>query len=174
MSDQIYAALIAGSVGLLSVAVTVLLGGIAAARVAGQLTRSVKISEFRVKWIEELRTEIASFVGAAHRWIRLYEEFNDLTDQAAKVDFEKKEVRPVQNEAMVILYRIRMRINPLDNSPTKAEDDSFLRALQELLNPGNFPNGESMWMRAADNTVEIARRILKREWDETKNPKTKT
>lgn len=66
-----------------------------------------------------------------------------------------------------------MRINPLDNSPTKTDDDVFLNALLDLLNPGKYPGGESSWISAANDTVELARKILKREWEETKKPRTK-
>lgn len=165
--------LLTAFVTFVTTALTLFFGGKAAARVAGDLSRAIKISEFRVKWIEELRSEIANFVGVAHRWIRLFEEFNDLTDQGAKAKFEKEQVRPVQNEALVILYRIRMRINPRNDSPTKTEDDSFLQALLDLLNPGKFPQGEPSWISSANETVELARKILKREWEETKKPKPK-
>ena len=165
-------------VALLTTGLTLFFGGKAAAKVAGGWSRAVKISEFRQKWIEELRADISLFVGAAHRWIRLYEDYNDLPglDPAARIAFEQERVRPVQNEAIVILYRIRMRINPLEGSPTKAEDDEFLSALQSLLNPGKIDprSPEASWMSLADAAVERARRILKREWEETKHPNGKT
>ena len=143
--------------------------------VAGDLSRAVKISEFRQKWIEELRSDIAAFVGKAHLWIRLWEDYNSLPelDPQARIDFERDKVRPVQNEAFVILYRIRMRINPLDSSPTKADDDKLLQALLDLIDPKKLDprQFETSWVKQADATVEKARQILKREWEETKNPK---
>jgi hypothetical protein len=164
--------ILTGPVTVITTLLTLVGGGIAAALVAGRLSRAVKISEFRQKWIDELRADIASFVGAAHRWIRIYEEYNAISTVADKPKFESEKVRSVQNEAYVILYRIRMRINPRDDSPTKAEDDLFLKSLGDLLNPGklNPDSFESSWIKLADAVVEQGREILKREWEETKHP----
>lgn len=66
----------------------ILLGGVVAGVLAqvisGRLSRSVKISEFRQKWIDSLRDDVAAYVGATHKWVRKYEEVNVI------VEFEKK------------------------------------------------------------------------------------
>jgi hypothetical protein len=164
--------IITGLVTVITTLLTLVGGGIAAAFVAGRLSRAVKISEFREKWIDELRADIARFVGAAHRWIRIYEEYNAVSAIADKPKFESEKVRPVQNEAYVILYRIRMRINPRDDSPTKTEDDLFLKSLGDLLDPSklNPDSFESSWIKLAHAVVEQGRKILKREWEEAKHP----
>ncbi len=67
----------------------ILLGGVVAGVLAqvisGRLSRSVKISEFRQKWIDSLRDDVAAYVGATHRWVRKYEDIN------ATVEFEEKD-----------------------------------------------------------------------------------
>ena len=154
-------------------AVTILLGSaVAAAIIAGAISHTTKISEFRQTWIDKLRQDIADYVGAAHRWIRKYEELNDLDDQAEKAVKESSELFPIANQARVILWRIRLRFNPRDNQ-YKAQDDAFLRSLLDLLDPGKLPptqQTEAAWIGIADSAVEQAREILKREWEVTKYP----
>jgi hypothetical protein len=87
---------------------------------------------------------------------------------------DRDELLPVQNEALVILSRIKLRINPNKN-PYKKEDDAFLLALEKLLDPGKLPpidpaTIEVSWRNAAEEAIELARRILKREWEVTKQP----
>jgi hypothetical protein len=148
---------------------------IAAATIAGRLSRAIKISEFRQKWIDDLRADIANFVGASHRWIRAYDDYNNTVPPDEKPKFENKKLRPIQNEAYVILYRIRLRINPrpLDENPTKIEDDRFLQSLLGLLDPGKIDptsSFEASWIKLADSAVDQGREILKREWDVAKRP----
>ncbi len=56
----------------------IVLGGAVAAVIATIITsrtsRSIKISEFRQAWINELRKDLADYIGAAHRWVRKYEQ----------------------------------------------------------------------------------------------------
>jgi hypothetical protein len=65
---------------------------------------------------------------------------------------------------MVILWRIKLRINPEQN-PYKQEDEEFLQSLDDLLNPGK---AVSSWRSLADTAVEKSRKLLKREWEVTK------
>jgi hypothetical protein len=155
-------------------AVALVFGGVGAAVAANfisaRLARAIKISEFRQKWIDELRSDIAGFVGASHRWVRAYEDYNEIEDLSLKPQFEQDKIRPIQNEAYVILFRIRMRINPLLTSPTKERDDKFLQSLNDLLNPGAVDpeSFESSWFKLADAAVEKGRIVLKEEWDVAK------
>lgn len=160
---------------VLTTAIWGVISAVSAAAVAGRLTRSVKISEFRQNWIIELRKDIADYVGAAWKWFRSYEELNDILDNDKKIKMEREKLFPIANEARVILWRIRMRINPRGNNPNKAQDDRFLNGLDDLLNPGKLDerNLEASWVRLADDAVEQAREILKREWEVTKTGKSK-
>jgi hypothetical protein len=135
---------------------------------AAWITHSAKISEFRSTWINELRRDIADYVGAADKWFRKWDELNHLSPDERLVR-ERDELFPITNGARVILWRIRLRINPRENEH-KAEDDALLHNLLELLNPGAIDprNPEVSWLNLADGAVEQAREILKREWEVTK------
>jgi len=155
-----------------------LLGGVVAGVLAqvisGRLSRSVKISEFRQKWIDSLRDDVAAYIGATHKWVRKYEEVNAIVEFEKKGKKEREEFLPLQNDALVILSRIKLRINPLKNR-YKKEDDAFLLALDKLLDLGKLEPSEIStievgWRKAADDAIERARKILKREWEVTKQP----
>ncbi|KRQ09157.1 hypothetical protein AOQ71_21240 [Bradyrhizobium manausense] len=148
--------------------------GILAQVISGRLSRSVKISEFRQKWIDSLRDDVAAYIGATHKWVRKYEEINAIVAFEEKSKKEREEFLPLQNDALVILSRIKLRINPLKNR-YKKEDDAFLRALDKLLDlgklePSETPTIEVGWRKGADDAIELARKILKREWEVTKQP----
>jgi hypothetical protein len=138
--------------------------------ISGLFARNVKISKFRQTWINELRKDVADYIGAAHRWIRKYEQINHLEQNPDRLELERKELLPISNEARVILWRIRLRINPRQDNPDKKQDDAFLKCLDDLLNPGKIPppNLEASWLVLANGAVEKAREILKREWEVTK------
>jgi hypothetical protein len=40
--------------------------GIIAQVISGRISRSVKVSEFRQKWIDALREDVAVYIGATH------------------------------------------------------------------------------------------------------------
>jgi hypothetical protein len=139
--------------------------------IAQWLSRRTKISEFRQAWIDDLRQDIADYVGASQRWFRKWEELNELDglDSSPKRGIrEPKELFPIANEAMIILWRIRLRLNPRENR-YKTQDDQFLACLDDLLNPGKFaPEPRTRWLQLANDAVEKGREILKREWEVTK------
>lgn len=150
----------------------VVVAGAIGAVIAGVLTRELKISEFRQEWINELRKDIADYIGLARKWFRLYEELNDSSlEMAVRAEKERKELFPLANDALVVLWRIKLRFSPRENL-YKQQDERLLQSLLNLIDPGKtgaeIP-GRS-WQRAADETVELAREILKREWEITKRP----
>jgi hypothetical protein len=158
----------------------IVLGGVVAAVIAavisGRVSRSIKISEFRQAWINDLRKDVADYVGAAHEWVRKYEQINVLESdkQEEKMRMEREDLLPIHNKALVILSRIKLRFNPRKN-PYKKDDDEFLSALNNLLNPGKLvPSDvsplETSWLKLSNEAVEAARSILKREWEITKQP----
>jgi len=90
---------------------------VSAAAIAAWVSRAIKISEFRQAWINDLRKDIADYIGAAERWFRKYDELNTLT-APERADREQRELFPIANEARVILWRIKLRFNPrVDNPP---------------------------------------------------------
>jgi len=132
------------------------------------VSHSAKISEFREKWLNELRRDIADFVGAAERVFRKWQEINGLPAEE-KERRERDELFPLANGARVILWRIRLRLNPRPNA-FQADDTAFLASLDQLWNPGLFDprTAETAWLERADVAIEQARELLKREWDVTK------
>ena len=154
----------------LVIALLAAFAAIVAATIAPRISHSIKISEFRQAWINDLRRDIADYLGAAERWFRKYEEINGINaSDPDKGSRERDELFPVANEAKVILRRIRLRFNPKDN-PHKAEDDALLQRLDYMLNPGKCapPQPDVSWEKLANEAVEQARHILKREWEVTK------
>lgn len=139
-----------------------------AALAAAWIAHSAEISEFREKWLDGLRRDTSDYIGAAEIWYRKWDEINDLPNTEKQVR-ERDEVYPIANAASVILWRIRLRINPRENQ-FRAQDEAFLDALGDLLNPGKVDprNRQSSWHKMADEAVEKGREILKREWEVTK------
>lgn len=131
--------------------------------VAAWLTRRTKISEFRQDWINELRADIAAYIGAADRWMTARNELNDASHE------ERQQLAPdadkLSNEARIILHRIELRINPRQNKFEDA-DKEFLSSLWKLLDPSALPG--TGWRTLADNSVRLGRELLKREWEVTK------
>ena len=155
---------------------TVLFGGVLAASAGAWISRSTKISEFRQAWIDNLTKDISEFVGVAERWFRKFDEINGIPD-AEKILRKRDELFPIADEARVILRRIRLRFNPRSNQ-YKTEDDALLKHLADLLNPDLLnpdrlgpDNPEFRWHTLADQAVEHAREVLKREWEVTKRPR---
>lgn len=148
--------------------------GVLAQTISGRVSRSIKISEFRQKWIDALRDDVASYIGATHKWVRKYEEINTIGTLELREQKGREELLPLQNDSLVVLSRIKLRINPQKN-PYKKEDELFLLALDKLLDPGKLAPSETStievgWHRAAADAVDCARKILKREWEVTKQP----
>jgi len=137
--------------------------GVLAAFTAAWISRSVKISEFRQKWIDELRSDIATYLGLAEKWHRKWDEINLLPSEETEKR-EREEAFPIANDAMVVLWRIKLRINPEKNDFQK-QDEEFIQSLVDMLNPGQaFPS----WRALADVAVEKSRKLMKREWEVTK------
>jgi len=155
-------------------ALWVFLTALAVALIAPMIAHAIKLAEFRQAWIDELRKDVAAYLGAARRWARRYEEYERLDRNGASQDIlDKKmdEVATILNEARVIQWRIQMRINPLDNE-SKTEDDLFLKAIADVtdfvqVRPADT-NAHARWNTLANTAVSESRKLLKREWEVTK------
>lgn len=141
----------------------------AGAIIVGWLSRRTKISEFRQAWINELRQDIAAYIGVSERWIRKWDELNCLDSIDERGKRVVAESFPIANEARVIFYRIQLRFNPRKNK-YKADDDAFLNSLEDLLNPSKLlpDQPETSWHILAKKSVNMGRELLKREWEVTK------
>ena len=105
---------VAAIVSALAAIAAAIIAAISAQAAAGQAARisySNKIAEFRQGWINDLREDIADYVGAAELWFRKWEELNSasLEERARR---EASEALPLSVKARTILNRIRLRLNP--------------------------------------------------------------
>ncbi|WP_322628544.1 hypothetical protein [Halothiobacillus sp.] len=142
------------------------LGAVGAAVVASLIARSVKISEFRQAWINELRADISEFISKSDEWIDLYLSFNAENNNEKKAALAPALDR-IKYDAFHVLRRIELRFKPDD-----LEGNALLLALRDLLNPAKLmPDSQyPSWRRLADDTTLKARHLLKEEWEVTKNP----
>lgn len=122
------------------------------------VTSRLKISEFRQRWIDELRSDLADYLAATQRLFRAHIE-----------NKEEWKLFKRGNEASVIFYRIKLRINPNENE-FKEEDDQFLAALERVRSPLGLDQmmAETHWAEASEDILLKGRKLLKREWDRTK------
>jgi hypothetical protein len=88
-----------------------------AAVIVALLARSLKISEFRQAWINDQRKDVADYLGVTQRWFKAWSSGE-----------EEWKLFSMGNEASVIFYRIKMRINPNENK-YKVEDESAMSHL---------------------------------------------
>lgn len=115
------------------------------------------ISNFRQAWINALRDDLAEFFKAL-------EELNYIMRDYLKdsVKFEEKR-REARIAALSIYERIRLRLNKDEGKHIQLENK-----LGEFLNE---PLGEILADRNKINeAVDLARRVLKCEWETTKYP----
>ncbi|QEE26247.1 hypothetical protein CS053_00255 [Rhodanobacter glycinis] len=141
-------------------------GAVGAALAAALIARSVKISEFRQAWINELRADISEFISKSHEWIDLYLNFNAENNNEKKAALAPALDR-IKYDALHVLRRIELRFKPDD-----LEGNVLLLTLRDLLNPAKLtPDSQyPSWRRLADDTTVKARHLLKEEWEVTKNP----
>lgn len=161
----------------MSTIVAIIFGGVLAAIISSWISHKVKVAEFRQAWINDQRADVAEFIGLTHKWVREYDAFRATQANGAPQAPEYERLFKINNDAQVVIARIKMRINPCPN-PDKASDDGFLHSLDELLSPETFPTQtssgstfntfESAWKPKAELAVDEARQLLKREWQVTK------
>ncbi|MDR3462339.1 MAG: hypothetical protein P4L76_08500 [Beijerinckiaceae bacterium] len=135
----------------------VFISAVLVAFIAPMVAHESKIAEFRQNWINELRKDIAEYAGICRKWYRAY---ND--DTSSEEKYKLLEILSV--DATTVLWRIKMRINPLPNRYS-GEDSEFLQKLDQLLLLN--PLGK-IRQDVVDDALESSRLLLKREWEVTK------
>lgn len=143
------------------------LGTAAVAFIAPLFSHGVKLAEFRQAWINDQRKDIAEYVGIARRWVEKWESTNTV---GGRTEEERLVLFGITNEALVILWRIRMRMNPSETNPQFEQDQELLRRLTGLLNPPGPAAGqaENAWRPLAEAAIDQAQLVLKTEWEVTK------
>jgi DNA mismatch repair ATPase MutL len=143
-----------------------------AAVVVGLITREIKISEFRQAWINGLRDELAQFFDKASRWFEAsrYADWEKIRQdrETLKINAVPKELLESEYEALHLLMKIQLRFKPDDEN-----SKDLLEKMENLLATQNFiRNGDPMkdWAKLCDSAIMDGRRLLKTEWETTKNP----
>ncbi|RPA50625.1 hypothetical protein EGC79_11070 [Shewanella vesiculosa] len=123
------------------------------------IAKEQKISEFRQKWIDELRNDIANSLRYAFDC--MYESSNHITDESIErynSSFSKFEFH---------LILIKLRLNPI-------KDEQFILLINntlELVSELNHTNIEINFKKVTESTKLFEKHshaIIKREWEITK------
>lgn len=140
----VVAAFIAGLVGLVSLIIT----------------KEQSVSEFRQKWIDELRRDVADLVG---RVGRLHGEAVSLNPEPRRLWERVREEWPRFHE---VTTRIRLRLNPQEHRPTEGPaTHAALACLRDL--EAIFDSAEPRLDRIPQlvrSFVENSQVILKENW----------
>ena len=144
---------------------------IAIAFISPLITHHIKVSEFRQNWINEQRKDVADYLEASQAWIELFETS---LKKGGATESDRKTLFDLRRKALTVFWRIKMRINPDENS-FKERDQRFLDALYALIaepNQAQMTGGTAYlnerWLPAADSSASQAQRLFKDEWEVTK------
>jgi hypothetical protein len=123
--------------------------------VAAWIGHRVSISNHRQAWINGLRDDIAQFMKELEA---MHYAIDDLWGKAAGGEFEKRR-REVRVAILFVYWRIVLRLNRAEQMhiDLKEKLDALLVVTERV------PNREKV-----EATVDLARCILKREWNVTK------
>lgn len=144
--------------------------GIIAAMITASISRSTKIAEFRQDWINDLRVDIADYLGIASELVRRQSALSTMLLATDRERERSDVIAPLLNRSRVALWKIRLRINPRSNN-FSLEDQAVLDALEALQAPeAGPPLALNDWDEAADQAGLLVREMLKREWEVTKRP----
>jgi hypothetical protein len=150
---------------------------VAATFVAPLFSHGLKLAEFRQAWIFEQRKDIAEYLGLAREWVEAWDKQNGVvaaTDkECEKLKKQRKHLFALADKALMILWRIKMRVSPLTNNPHAAADTEFFARLEALLlPPPPDPRGVSlpkaMWRKLAEGAVAQSQILFKGEREVTR------
>ena len=128
------------------------------------ITKEQKTSEFRQKWIDEIRFDIANLMGCLSqyttKWIVL--ENTGLTD--VRKAFLKDNISII-NEIYVLLYRIELRLNPIKD---KSLID-VLKHIEEMIQSPKKMDHDSLFEDLTGQLKSQSHEMLKKEWTRVKD-----
>ena len=139
-------------------------GAIAAALIAAFIAfigmiiaKENKTSEFRQAWIDNLREDVVSLIGAWRGYLDSKKQSTQLGDQADKVKFDNSiEVKKCAN-------RIKLRLNSTKQNRTEHEEKVFL-IMDEILSNQSIRSPDQTMADLSLNTGIV----LKEEWEKVK------
>jgi len=87
------------------------------------ITKENKTSEFRQKWIDTIRDDIAKLMGSLNQYIVIYIAENPIT-QEEKTEYLKRNIQNL-NEISTLIHSIKLKLNP-------EKDDDLLMILYHI------------------------------------------
>jgi hypothetical protein len=118
--------------------------------------RSQKIAEFRMKWIDGFRVDLAELAKLRAKTIDL--------DRALKKTHETADLRSqfeaVKNEAVALRVRLLLRLKPDSDDADEKKLETPLRTAMEMTPPKADEQRREI--------VALSRKLLKREWERVK------
>lgn len=147
-------------------------GTIAAALISGTIaflnliiSKEQAVSEFRQRWIDALREEIADFLSAANS-ISVHSQVAFARRESEKVSLEEA-VAPLHDplgRLYATYHRIMLRLNPEEHKGLSVRINSLEKAMS---NPKLLVESTTLGSMLADVNTE-AQLMLKREWTRVK------
>lgn len=134
------------------------------------LTKELKTSEFRQKWIDSLREELSIFFGCARTFARATEEKHKYgSEYEAKSLFKisDQKISDIRYQVTEVYSRIKLRLNP-----DEADHKELLRLLKRAIDEQNIAlrdgaNAEKT-IEAINLANEFSVPVLKAEWNRVK------
>ena len=108
------------------------------------------VTSQRIKWLEQLRQDVSTFVGLTHSWSRIPDE-----DEPEKADFLK--------EIDKLRYLIRLRLNPDD------EPDKKISQLVKKIPDLTHESKRDQLYDALEQLTAATQEMLKAEWEKVKS-----
>lgn len=134
------------------------------------LTKELKISEFRQKWIDSLREDLAIFFGCARTFARVSEEKNIFgSEYEKKFQFKisDERVSDVRYQVAEVYSRIKLRLNH-----NEQEHLELLRLLKVAIEAQSsaLQSGTDAkeTLKAIETANDHATQVLKKEWSRVK------
>ena len=142
------------ALGILATAIIGIWNAINLIRINKKTTFINTVTSERVKWLDKLRTNISSFVGATHTWTR---ELHKTPEEEAKLLSEIDKLR----------YLIRLQLNPKDKDG-KPNTDKIIEALITKIPELTDKSLRDQLDKAIDELIIESQKLLKNEWEKVK------
>lgn len=135
------------------------------------MTKEQKTSEFRQRWIDALRDDLATFFACARAFARTNEAKHLLGDEykeKASFPISDQKISDIRFQVAEVHYRIKLRLNS-----DEAEHKELIRLIGRAVVEQNLmleekTNGVAT-LKAIELAADYAPPILKKEWQRVKD-----
>ena len=128
------------------------------------ITKEQKTSEFRQKWIDEIRADIASLMGNLSQYSTKWLILKDKENKESRENFLDDNISLI-NEIHVLFYRIELRLNP-------EKDEDLIEVLNKIdlmIKSPNKMNQDSLFENLTEKLRLQSHEMLKTEWERVKS-----